>query len=66
MDKMVEVKVSLYNMEGKIMDQQIITNPAIGPNQYQYELKNEENEGTYFLTIETPYEEATQKIIIKH
>jgi hypothetical protein len=66
MAKMAEVKVSLYNMEGKIMDQQIITNPTIGPNQYRYELKNGEKEGTYFLTIETPYEKATQKIIIKH
>ncbi len=66
MAKMAEVKVSLYNMEGKIIDQQIITNPTIGPNQYRYELKNGEKEGTYFLTIETPYEKATQKIIIKH
>lgn len=58
-------KISLCHLDGRIIEEKTVANLAIGENQYQYKLKPLNSQGVYILSIETPYEKATQKIIIR-
>jgi hypothetical protein len=63
--KIAETKISLYSMEGKKIEEQVLKNLQVGENTYQRRIRNLDKGGVYLLTIETPYEKATQKIIIE-
>lgn len=65
LNKIAETKISLYNVDGKKIEERVLTNLQIGENTFQRKIKNLDLGGTYILTIETPYEKATQKIIIE-
>jgi hypothetical protein len=65
LNKIAETKISLYNIDGKKIEERILNNLQIGENTFQRKIKNLDLGGTYILTIETPYEKATQKIIIE-
>ncbi|MFZ4402185.1 MAG: T9SS type A sorting domain-containing protein, partial [Bacteroidales bacterium] len=64
--KIEKTKISLYNTNGKKIEEKILHNLNIGENIFQQKIKNPEVDGSYILTIETAFEKATQKIIIKH
>ena len=59
-----ETKISLSSFEGKKIDELVLKNLHIGENIYLPKIKNSDLNGIYILTIETPYETATQKIVI--
>jgi hypothetical protein len=63
--KVAETKISLYNIDGKKIEERVLPNLVLGENTFQYKIKNIDLGGTYILTIETPSEKATQKIIIE-
>jgi hypothetical protein len=63
--KIADTKISIYNLEGKKIEDKILNNLTIGENIYQRKIVDLENGGVFILTIETPYEKATQKIIIQ-
>lgn len=65
LNKIAETKISLYNVDGKKIEERVLNNLQIGENTFQRKIKNLDLGGTYILTIETPYEKATQKIIIE-
>jgi hypothetical protein len=65
LNKIAETKISLYSIDGKKIEERILNNLQIGENTFQRKIKNLDLGGTYILTIETPYEKATQKIIIE-
>lgn len=65
LNKIVKTKISLYNYDGKKIEERVLNNLQIGENTFQRRIKNLDLGGTYILTIETPYEKATQKIIIQ-
>lgn len=65
LNKIAETKISIYSIEGKKIEERVLTNLIIGENTFQRKIKNLDLGGTYILTIETPYEKATQKIIIE-
>lgn len=65
LNKITEAKISLYKTDGKKIEEIILTNLSIGENTFRPEIKNLDAGGTYILTIETPYEKATQRIIIE-
>lgn len=65
LNKIAETKISLYNVDGKKIEERVLTNLQIGENTFQRKIKNLDLGGTYIFTIETPYEKATQKIIIE-
>ncbi|MBL0136268.1 MAG: T9SS type A sorting domain-containing protein [Chitinophagaceae bacterium] len=65
LNKIVETKISFYSIDGKKIEERILNNLQIGENIFQRKIKNLDLGGTYILTIETPYEKATQKIIIE-
>ena len=64
LDKISETKISLYRIDGKKIEEKILNKVSLGENTYQRKIKNLDSGGIYILTIQTPYESATQKIII--
>jgi hypothetical protein len=63
--QIADTKISLYSVDGKKIEDKLFTNLKIGENIYQRKIDNLAKGGIYILTIETPYEKATQKIIIE-
>jgi hypothetical protein len=61
----VKTKISLYSIDGRTIENNVLTQVVIGENTFQRKIKHLDKGGTYILTIETPYETATQKIIIE-
>jgi hypothetical protein len=59
-----ETKISLFSIDGRKIEEFILKNLSVGENIYQPKIEKSKLTGTYILTIETPYEKATQKIII--
>ena len=59
------VRISLYTTDGVRIDEAIMPNLAKGENTYRRKIQNSEKRGAYLLTVETPFEKATQKIIIE-
>jgi hypothetical protein len=62
----VQVKISIYSIDGKKIEEKVLTNLITGENTYKRRIKNLEQGGTFILTLETPYEKAVQKIIIEN
>jgi hypothetical protein len=65
LNKMAETKISIYSIDGKKIEERVLNNLVLGENTFQRKIKNLNLGGIYILTIETPYEKATQKIIIE-
>lgn len=65
LSKIAETKISIFSIDGKKIEERVLTNLVLGENTFQCKIKNLDLGGTYILTIETPYEKATQKIIIE-
>lgn len=63
--KVGQTKLSLFRLDGSRIEEKILTNLSLGENTYQRTIEPTASGGAYILTIETPYETATQKIIIK-
>lgn len=60
-----EVKIIIQDASGKLIENAVYTNLQVGENIYSKKIKNKINGGVYYITIETNYEKATQKIIIE-
>lgn len=60
-----DTKISLYNIRGEKIEEKVLKNLNTGENTYRYNIMNPGNSATYILTVETPYEKASRKIIIK-
>ncbi len=65
LNKNTDVKISIDGIDGKRIEEITLPNLPIGENTFQRKLENMDTGGTYILTIETPYEKATQKIVIQ-
>jgi hypothetical protein len=65
LSKIAETKISIHSVDGKKIEERVLTHLVLGENTFQRKIKNLDLGGTYILTIETPYEKATQKIIIQ-
>ena len=62
---MAETKLSLYSIDGKIIEERILNDVQMGENTFKQIIKNTDLGRTYILTVETPYEKAVLKIMIK-
>ena len=72
--KKAPVRLLLYNVKGGIvgkktdngnkMEDKILDNVVVGENIYQRKIAHLDKGGAFMLTIETPYEKATQKIVV--
>ena len=63
--EVAETKISLYRIDGKKIEERVLTNLVPGENTFQRKIRNLDMGGTYILIIETPYEKATQRIVIE-
>lgn len=58
------VKLTIYGVDGQILEQTVLDHLPLGENTYQANLKKQDSHGIYFVCIETAHEKVTQKIII--
>lgn len=65
LNKISDVKISIQDVSGKLIENTMLINLTSGENTYSKKIKGLIDGGVYFITIETPYEKATQKIIIE-
>ncbi|WP_294671274.1 T9SS type A sorting domain-containing protein [uncultured Fluviicola sp.] len=65
LNKPEETKISLYHVDGKKIEERVLTDLVPGENTFQRKIRNLDKGGTYILTIETPHEKATQRIVIE-
>ncbi len=65
LNKMAENKLSLYSIDGKIIEERILNDVQKGENTFQQIIKNADFGRTNILIVETPYEKAALKIMIK-
>jgi hypothetical protein len=63
--KSAEVKITLFNTEGKIIEEKVLSNLPVGANSFHRKIRSLSSGGVYWITIETEYEKATQKIILE-
>lgn len=59
------VKLTIINANGKLIENIILKDALQGENMYSRKIRRLTKGGIYFVTIETPYEKATQKIIVE-
>ncbi|MBL7786339.1 MAG: T9SS type A sorting domain-containing protein [Chitinophagales bacterium] len=60
-----DVKLSLVDLNGKVLEKTMLKRQQIGTNLHLLKIPDLNKGDTYLLTIETPYEKATQKIILQ-
>jgi hypothetical protein len=63
--QLTETKITIFNSNGRKIEEKKLTDLIIGENSYQRRIKKLDHGGIYFVTIETSYEKATQKVIIE-
>ena len=61
----VDVMLTLYTIEGKKLEEKLLTNLKVGSNSFEKKIRKISKGGVFILSIETPYETATRKIIIE-
>jgi hypothetical protein len=61
----VETKISIYRIDGKKIEEKIFNDFKKGENIYHKKFRDLEYGRHYIVTIETPYEKSTQKIIVE-
>ena len=64
LNEIAETKISLYTLDGKKIEESVLEHLNIGENTFQQKIKKTGLNGMYFLTIKTPNQKATRKIII--
>lgn len=63
--KQDNVKLTITDINGRKIDDILISNQVVGENVYRKKISNLTNGGIYFVTIETSYEKAIRKIIVE-
>jgi hypothetical protein len=59
------VSLTIHDANGKLIENSVLKNLNVGENTYSTKINNLINGGIYYITIETTYEKATQKIIVE-
>jgi hypothetical protein len=65
LNKMAETKLSLYSIDGKIIEEGILNDVQMGEISSQQTIENTELGMTYIFTVETPNEKAALIIMIQ-
>jgi hypothetical protein len=63
--ELVNVKVILDNASGQKIEERAFNNLKLGENTLRYKTHSLNLSGQYFLTVETPTEKGTQKVVIQ-
>jgi hypothetical protein len=59
------IRLILTDSNGKVLENSILENQAVGENIHQQKIENLGSGGFFYITIKTPYESATQKIVVQ-
>jgi hypothetical protein len=62
--KQATIKVLLQNINGDLIEEKTMNDLSAGEHIFEKKFSEQQRKGTYFITLETPYEKATQKIIL--
>ena len=65
LEKSASAKLILSDAQGKTIRQTVLTDLPVGENTYAYEALPSNPQGIYYLTLETEYGKARQKIILR-
>lgn len=65
LSKNSDARITIYTSEGKLIEDTLMKGLNTGENTIHLKIKKRNLSSTYFVTVETPYEKATQKIIIE-
>jgi hypothetical protein len=63
--KKSDVKISLFDLQGKLLEENSLRNLESGENKFQRNISDIGIKGTFIITLETAYERASQKIIFE-
>lgn len=61
--KTCDVRISIYTITGKKIEDRVFEKMPAGENVFEKRIRNIEKGGVYMVTIETDYEKATQRIV---
>jgi len=59
------VKLTITDIKGKVIESGILTDLEIGENTYSRKYRKLSEGGVYFITLETPYEKAFRKVVVE-
>ncbi len=59
------VILKITDINGRLIERKLLKNQVVGKNTYVHNLQKYPLGSVFFVTIQTPYETATQKIILK-
>ncbi|HCS20988.1 MAG TPA: T9SS C-terminal target domain-containing protein, partial [Bacteroidetes bacterium] len=60
-----EIKITLYSMDGKKIEEVTLNDLQIGENTFERRIEGLKPGAMYMLNIETDYEKATRKVIVR-
>ena len=58
-------KITISDYNGKILEETTLTDLPVGENYFERDFKQNLAGGNYIVTIETSYEKATRKVVLK-
>ena len=58
------IRIKIYDLKGNLIENKVLNDQVIGENIYQQNIDKITQNGIFYVSIETSYETATQKIII--
>jgi hypothetical protein len=65
LNKPTTTKISIYDVNGKLMEENVMTDVKIGENNFVRKNNGPQLIGNFILKIETLYEKAAIRIVIK-
>ncbi|MDG1098180.1 MAG: T9SS type A sorting domain-containing protein [Bacteroidia bacterium] len=63
--KISDVTITLTDLNGKLIEKTVLKKLHLGDNTFKKQIEEFNTGGIYFLTIETDYEKASRKLILK-
>jgi hypothetical protein len=57
------IRLKIYDLKGSLIENKVLNDQVVGENIYQQNIAKITQNGVFFVSIVTPYETATQKII---
>lgn len=59
------VRLQLTDQNGSLLESVSIAQQPAGANSYQYQVKKSSGGKAFYISLETSYERATQKVIVQ-
>jgi len=60
-----DVKISIYDIQGRLITEELLKNQAVGEQSFSKNINNLSRGSIYLIQLETPYETFTEKLIVE-